>query len=623
MKCNSQASFKKLTSKNINQKLRDIDRAMNLPGDYPWQVLTKLVNDLQYTIHQDDFDLITGIIRDRDIESYLLLDEHWGLQSINTQCEDILPEIRAKYQIAALLKKFRFETSLQQRVDSAKKKFKNAEDACGEYNHGGYLKLVKNGEFPAFVLTHARNFLRNLLGDIAPTKSSIVDWSRHGPGSTLGTRNGLVSTYHKYLQWPYTTTASALPVARFLIQSNKRWLGALEDSYRNRYNIPKTVILDQSAFWENVFEIVPGNRITTVPKNALTERTIAIEPTINLMLQLGVDGFIRKRLKRWDIDLDSQKKNQDLAYSGSITGDYVTFDLSAASDMISLKLCQLLLPPEWYTYLMKIRSPQGSFDGEEFFYEKISSMGNGYTFALESAIFAALCSAAIIYDEGSIDYKTDLCIFGDDIIVKAKNAKSSVDALSIAGFKLNHDKSFFDGPVRESCGCDWYMGKPVRPVFLSETPKTVSALLVDRNRLKRQLQLNWGLEETNVVGQLDSWIPEFIREYFRGPLSDESFDSYLHDEGFWNKTPFSYGCFEYIRLVFRPKEVPAKEFLFRKLMHDLKGDSVVSNILDNSTTGGSRFIPTQRGVGRMSVSYSRTDYWCGSYHFLKNPKKLL
>lgn len=608
MKCNSMVNFKRFTGKKIDQKLRDINHVMKLPKDYPWIVLKNLVDDLQLYIHQDDLDLINGIIRDRDFESYLLLDEHWGLQSINTQCNETTSELRAKYQLAALLKKFQFETSLQERVDSAKKKFKDAEDACGEYNRCGYLKLVANGDFAASIVTDARNFLSKLLGGIAPNKSSIVDWSRHGPGSTLDTRNGLISTYHKYSQWPYTTTESALPVARFLIQSNKRWLGALEDDYRKRYNIPPTMILNMNAFWDNVFSVVPGNRITTVPKNALTERTIAIEPKMNLMLQLGVDGYIRKRLRRWDIDLNSQVKNQDLAYSGSITGQYVTFDLAAASDTISMKLCQILLPPDWYDYLMKIRSPQGSFDGETYFYNKISSMGNGYTFALESAIFAALCYAAIMYDKGRVDFKTDLSIFGDDIIVRTENADSAIRALSIAGFKLNHGKSFFQGPTRESCGCDWYMGKPVRPVFLSKIPKNISDLLVDRNRLKRILRLYWENDGTSVLSKMDLWIPDFIRDYFRGPLSDESFDSYIHDEEFCNRIPFHYGCFGYLRLVFKPKEIPADSFFFRKLMHDLKGCPSDGEDLFQKKTGGSRFIPTQRNVGRMSASYSRTDF---------------
>ena len=80
------------------------------PKDYPWKVFSSLVEDLKQFLSLDDHALLTQIIRDRDFEAYSLLDEMWGLQSINSHSGGILPELRAKYQLASLLKKFQFET---------------------------------------------------------------------------------------------------------------------------------------------------------------------------------------------------------------------------------------------------------------------------------------------------------------------------------------------------------------------------------------------------------------------------------------------------------------------------------------------------------------------------------
>ena len=41
-------------------------------------------------------------------------------------------------------------------------------------------------------------------------------------------------------------------------------------------------------------EVVAGNKIVTVPKNYKTERTIAIEPLLNSVLQKGIGAVIRK-----------------------------------------------------------------------------------------------------------------------------------------------------------------------------------------------------------------------------------------------------------------------------------------------------------------------------------------
>ena len=453
---------------------------LKLPTDYPWKVLGWLATDLADKLQQDDYDLVKQIVRDRDYPALCVLQEMWSLQNLSkdiTETYAHISTVRTKYQLSALLKKFRFQTEKDTRVANALIKFINAEAVCKAFNHGGYKALAfGETEHDAKVLTYARAYISKVLGGaIEPTNHIVTTWSRHGPGSNLDTLKGQSNLYDKYKDWPYSCTRSALPYARYLIETDKRWLGFLEDSYRSREGIPKHFVLDRERFWSSVLSVREGNRITFVPKTAREERSIAIESAMNLMLQLGVDGYIRKRLKRWDVDLDSQEKNKFFAYQGSLDPSdesYVTLDLSAASDSISLKLVQILFPEDWYQYLCKLRSPSGLYGDEVFIYEKISSMGNGYTFAIESLIFASLVYGVVRSMDGAFNPKTDYCVFGDDIIVRKRHVTKVIRALKLAGFSLNTDKSFLSGNVRESCGADWIQGKPVRPVFFDDTPYT-------------------------------------------------------------------------------------------------------------------------------------------------------
>lgn len=620
-------SFKK----NKNRK-GDLTKSakLKLPADYPWKILSALSVDLVDMLSEDEHLLVSQIIRDRDMDSLFVLADMWGLQTLSVEVQPHVSAahiscIRAKYLMSALLKKFQFKSDNQMRIDSAIRTFRIAEERCTAFNAGGYSSLVAGKtEYHAKVLTYARNFLRSVLGDKCITKDILTRWSRHGPGSNLDTKRGESSIYDKYENWPYSVTQRALPYARYLITTDSRWFGALQESYRVKNNIPFNYPIDVEVFWNSVLNVVPGNRIAFVPKNAKTERSIAIEPAMNLMLQLGVDGFIRTRLKRWDIDLDSQTKNARMAYRGSIdTSDksYVTLDLSMASDTLSLKLCEILLPPDWFDYLMKLRSPSGDLNGETIHYEKISSMGNGYTFVLESAIFAALCYAAIKACRGSVDLKRDMSIYGDDLIVRRRDASNVIETLNHAGFALNSDKSFLYGKVRESCGSDWFEGKPVRPVFLTEMPNDVTDLFVDYNRLKRILDTYWGITDSVTLKLIKKWIPERFQT-FTGPFSDEEFSSYRHTKLPTGKS-YQRGNWKVRRLVKRPVERRKSnyaDFPFRKLMHDLRGSTntpAVSRYQPRYkvSTGGKRFMVVKSYSSTIGISYSPVSNWQDKYTF--------
>lgn len=591
--------------------------SQTIPGDYAWKVFGWLADDLCQYLRPEDYQLVKSLVRRRDIDGVLQLSEAWGL--LRMPCTvGLLSEKRARYQLAALLKKFRFKTEREARLTLAIKKFLAGEEKCAWFNREGYSRLSVAAEsWMVNVFTYAQSFMQKLLGFEVPELSVMTERSRHGPGATLDTKAGLISSYFKYSNWPYQCTRAALGIARSAIEADERWLGALEDDYRTRFGIPKHAILDRQVFWSKVLQPVDGNRIAFVPKDARVERSIAIEPTMNLYLQLGVDGFIRRRLKRWGVDLDSQEKNQRLAYLGSFNGgdSFVTIDLANASNTISLKLCKLLLPQDWYDHLLKLRSPQGDLDGQVIRYEMISSMGNGYTFALESALFAAIIYAVEKETFGSTNTE-EWAVFGDDLIVKKQLAPRLIEALANCGFEINVDKSCLYGQVRESCGTDWFQGQPVRPVFLVDTPTQVDELLCDINRIKRTLSLRWGIEESKTCHCMAKWIPEKFRD-ITGPYSDEEFDSYIHSAS--PSVPFRRWVYKHKRLVRKPKEVEAPSFLFRKLMHDLHPLPPTSKWEKSPFTGrkmagcGGRFNVYRRGAFTLSQSYSVVSNWRSEY----------
>lgn len=595
-----------------------------LPKDYPWKVVGWLLADLHDLLDEDSVKELSDILRNRNVDGYLALSKRWGLQSMASAGGIHSPDRAAKYQLGRLLAKYQFPSSADARNLNALKKFKAADCDCRRFNQGRgkYLRsLVDAGSDDVAVLFRAREFIGRVLGYSLPPHDILTRDARHGPGSTLGTVDGFVSSYDKYANWPYTVTQRSVRHARDLIESDPRWLGALEESYRERFDIRPWSILNRDAFWRNVFKVVDSNRVCFVPKDSQTDRPIAIEPCMNLMLQLGVDGFIRKRLKRFGINLDSQLKNQALSCLGSKQyteyGDfpYSTIDLASASDTVSLRICQILLPREWFQYLFELRSPKGMLpDGSVIRYRKISSMGNGYTFALESLIFAALCYGVAVPYFGYYP-KGRVAVFGDDIVVPWQIAPELIHWLEWSGFAVNTSKSFIKGSVKESCGTDWCQGIPIRPVHMKAYPSSLADVLADRNRLGRWLELRMGIpfEESLLVRNLDKYLVGFPT----GPLSDENFSSWLHtrkpSKTYW----YSY---RWSSLVQVPIRQTAGNFGFRKLMASLRspGELTSRSISPDWLPGGvvesgDVFLVHKRNALRWKVTRSRGSLWPREY----------
>jgi hypothetical protein len=194
-----------------------------------------------------------------------------------------------------------------------------------------------------------------------------------------------------------------------------------------------------------------------------------------VFLQLGIGRLIQKRLLRAGIDIRSQLNNQVAAQRAFVDG-LATIDLSSASDSIATNLVVDLLAgqnDEWLDLLLKSRCPQTVYRKERFRLEKISSMGNGYTFPLETLIFYAIAHAAMTVSGDSKRIPEDLWVYGDDIIVPQDSAPLLIEALECLGFQPNRKKTFISGEFYESCGKDYFQGRNVRPFFIKKKVRSV------------------------------------------------------------------------------------------------------------------------------------------------------
>jgi hypothetical protein len=278
-----------------------------------------------------------------------------------------------------------------------------------------------------------------------------------GPGASIGATGG--SFYHKLAASPMSGTSKSL------------------------YNLYNGGVARKYSLWAETeslrsnllgdFLLVPGNKLSFVPKTSEISRTICTEPLLNMLFQKGIAAVFESRLEeRFGINLSTQPdKNRQLAREGSENGAFGTIDLSSASDSISLGLLRRVLPGGTLSWLMQTRSPKVELpDGSLLDLHMVSSMGNAFTFPLQTILFACVVvgvyraiGIAPIHPKGG--QLGNYAVFGDDIIVRSDAYDLVVSVLKRIGFLVNDDKSFNEGPFRESCGSDFWSGYPVRGVY--------------------------------------------------------------------------------------------------------------------------------------------------------------
>lgn len=419
-----------------------------------------------------------------------------------------LPDFRQEYRSfsvsylnAEMFSKFDDEKSSDEKSKTAWERFHLAEDQCSEANKRLRLNLLSDtffkGQSERSILYTASRKIQGLLGPFSWDHASAYFGFGPGASTRLPRRKG--HKVHKYSGRPETTIGNASLAHAAILQKSPVWNDGLEFQEGSGY-----------------CEIVSGNRIVTVPKNYKTDRCIAIEPCMNMYIQKGLGGLIRRKLRSVGVDLNDQKKNQRLALIGSLSGLLATIDLSMASDTVPTELVRQLLPEDWLDALEQCRSHSGTLpSGERIAYQKFSSMGNGFTFELESLIFWALCSA--VYDVYGIEDRR-LAVYGDDIIVSSASVPHVINILSFCGFTTNDKKTHVSGPFRESCGKHYLSGNDVSPFYVKRFVNSLSDLFLLHNNVYRwSARCVLSLEQLLVVKDVLQGLKDMAPRNWRKP----------------------------------------------------------------------------------------------------------
>jgi hypothetical protein len=356
--------------------------------------------------------------------------------------------------LRSIPKKFR-DAKSDSADERAAKKFLHSNSLCGDWvlnpRHSGEEELI-NG-----LRKEIDDFLHPSGELLVPSIAEIANRGRMGPGASLGANGAdfytklfssklTVTSFEVYYQ--YAEHCATVPI----------W-GTAEFNRLLAYGLPS---------------VVCESRVTFVPKDLTQTRSICTEPSLNMFFQLGLGQILTDRLKSaFGVDLSRQPvRNVNLARLGSINGSVVTIDLESASDSLSLNLCAEIFPRWFYDLLVMYRTPATLLKGQRVELNMVSTMGNGYTFPLQTMLFSCVVRA-VAYQMGvrlgrASSRNSKWGVFGDDIICPTAMSDRVVALLRLIGFRVNGEKSYTEryGRFRESCGGDFYMGHNVRGVYI-------------------------------------------------------------------------------------------------------------------------------------------------------------
>lgn len=317
-------------------------------------------------------------------------------------------------------------------------KFFDSEQVCRNTN----LRIRKS-TFKNPLTSHSLSWMRGKISDILGEfdADELADYAGWGPGATTK-------------------------------------LSRRQATFPNKYDLENHITRDAYEFiipWFHLaypmwgypplgWQMVPGSKLVTVPKDSKSHRTIAIEPGLNLWFQKAIGSMLRKRLLRDGIDLNQQSRNQELSRVAAKHNLLATVDFSSASDTIASQLIEELIPGKWLALLTAFRSTSVRLDDKIIPLEKFSSMGNGFTFELETLIFYALA----LYVKYAAGAEGQISVYGDDVILPSCVFDTYASISEDLGFTVNKGKSYSSSMYRESCGAHWWGGVDIKPIFLKE-----------------------------------------------------------------------------------------------------------------------------------------------------------
>lgn len=222
-------------------------------------------------------------------------------------------------------------------------------------------------------------------------------------------------------------------------------------------------------------EYEPCAKVVLVPKDSRGPRLISEEPRETMFIQQGQMTKLYEAIEanpnaKAMVSCIDQDRNRFLAQFASQTGSYATIDCKDASDRVSCQLVEALFPRDWVMALMASRSGMTELpDGRIRPLKKFAPMGSACCFPVEALCFWALSLAACARGPLLRELREHrrqailplLAVFGDDIIVPTSRVKRVIELLESVGLRINKDKCYTQGPFRESCGGDYYLGRDI------------------------------------------------------------------------------------------------------------------------------------------------------------------
>jgi len=249
-------------------------------------------------------------------------------------------------------------------------------------------------------------------------------------------------------------------------------------------------------------------KLSFVPKDYRSFRSVITIGNIDMFVQLLIGQYLELALTRFGINLTYQPLiNRALAAYASERGHLATVDLSAASDRIYTDLVASYLDGlPIYDHMCKTRVLQCEYKAsisksqkEVISLNMFGTMGNGFTFPLQTLLFAAVSRCAIrrsgfkaypaTYKPTYVGISEDMLyhsnkssdipigmdvsisnlelanytVFGDDIIIPTDTVAFVTSYLEQCDMKVNVNKTFKSSdPFRESCGSDYWLGHDIR-----------------------------------------------------------------------------------------------------------------------------------------------------------------
>lgn len=315
--------------------------------------------------------------------------------------------------------------------------------------------------FQQKIIGIARGLIGRVLDGLNPFDRDQAELfiPRPGPGAT----NTPTEKHERFRPHVFYTQLADFPLKEWYTTPN----GLHPQTSRWDLRVGRTILPDVKTSGKLT------SRFKFVPKTYSKARGICIEELEMQWLQQGIRNALYDRIEHHPltkgyVNFTDQTINGDIALTSSLTREYATIDMSAASDRVSRVLVNELFSSN--EHMLKalnvlstriIRLPNAS-PIKNLSANKFAPMGSALCFPVMGLSLWALIKSLMLFFR--VPRKDSMVyVYGDDIIVKSKYARFVFDFLPLFDMKINKSKSFVKSHFRESCGTHAYMGVDITP----------------------------------------------------------------------------------------------------------------------------------------------------------------